>query len=111
MNATVNEPGNTTAPLLVSGYVHDGDYSLTLVLINPSSGPVTATVQVPGNPAGLSSFQAYISSNGSYWQNLQARRDQRHRDGDGSRATAWQPSTGLVSTRMLPVRWASRRPA
>ncbi len=69
VNATVSEPGNTAAPLLASGYVHDGDYSLTLVLVNPSAGSVTATVQVPAAPGGLSSFQAYLSSNGSYWQN------------------------------------------
>ncbi len=69
VNAAVSEPGNPTAPLLASAYVHDGDYSLTFVLVNPSPGPVTATIPLPDAPRGLSSFQAYVSSDGNYWQN------------------------------------------
>ncbi len=90
VNTTVSEPGNTAAPLLASAYVHDGDYSLTLVLVNPSSGPVTATIPLPAEPRGLSSFQAYVSSDGSFWQSS------RLAVADGT-ATVTVPGYGVVT--------------
>ena len=66
VNTTVSTAA--ASPLLASSYVHDGDYSLTLVLVNPSASAVSTTVQVPSYPQALTSFQAYVSSNGSYWQ-------------------------------------------
>ncbi len=68
VNAAVNEPGNPGAPLLTSAFVHDADYSLTVVLVNPSPNPVSATVAVPAEPRGLTAFGAYVSSDGNLWQ-------------------------------------------
>ena len=67
----VNAAVSTTASaaLLASAFVQDADYSLTLVLVNPSPNAVNATVAVPGYPRGLSAFQSFTSSDGSYWQN------------------------------------------
>ncbi len=67
----VNAAVSTTASaaLLASAYVQDTDYSLALVLVNPAAEAVNATVAVPEYPQGLSSFQSYTSSDGSYWQN------------------------------------------
>ncbi|MBE7212627.1 MAG: hypothetical protein INR65_16535, partial [Gluconacetobacter diazotrophicus] len=67
----VNASVSTAAgpPLLASAYVQDADYSLTVVLVNPSASAVSATVAVPAYPQGLGSFQGYTSSDGSYWQN------------------------------------------
>ena len=67
VNATVST--TASAALLASAFVQDTDYSLTLVLVNPSANAVNATVTIPGYPQGLSSFQGYTSSDGSYWQN------------------------------------------
>ncbi len=68
VDALVSEPGNPAAPLLASAYVHDADCSLTLVLVNPSANPVAATIPLPATPRGLVALQAYVSSDGSYWQ-------------------------------------------
>ena len=68
MDAAVSEPGNAVAPLLASAYVQDADYTLALVLVNPSANPVAATIPLPSEPQGLAVFQAYVSSDGSYWQ-------------------------------------------
>ena len=57
-----------SAPLLASAFVQDADYTLTLVLGNAAASAVNVTLTVPGYPRGLSSFQSYMSSDGSYWQ-------------------------------------------
>ena len=67
VNAAVSTTASTA--LLASAYVQDTDYALTVVLVNPAANAVNATLAVPGYPRGLSSFQSYTSSDGSYWQN------------------------------------------
>ena len=66
VSATVNSSASPT--LLASSYVHDADYSLAVVLVNPTGSTVSTTVQVPSYPRGLASFQCAVSSDGSYWQ-------------------------------------------
>jgi hypothetical protein len=44
------------------------DWSLTVVLINPSPSAATATIHIPSLPTGLKSFQSFTSASGSYWQ-------------------------------------------
>ncbi len=51
--------------LKASAYVHDEDAALTVVLINTSPDAQAVAVEAPG----ASSFDAYTSSEGSYWQN------------------------------------------
>ncbi len=94
VNATVSTPA--TAALLASGYVHDANHSLTLVLVNPAPTAVTATVQVPAYPPALSSFQANVSSEGSYWQGSRLPVKDGQAVHSPCRATAWPPSTGWV---------------
>ena len=53
----------------VSSYLHEGNKTLTVVLVNTSSSAQTVTVNVPSLAFGTGSFQAYTSSNGSFWQN------------------------------------------
>jgi hypothetical protein len=48
--------------------VHDANGTLTVILVNADAAAATVTVQVPAAPAGISSFDAHTSSNGSYWQ-------------------------------------------
>jgi O-glycosyl hydrolase len=59
---------NGSSTVLASSYINDASQSLTTVLINSASTAATATVGVPTYPSNIASFQAYTSSNGSYWQ-------------------------------------------
>jgi MYXO-CTERM domain-containing protein len=54
--------------LYASAYVHDADGTLTVILVNASASAVTAAVEVPASPAGITSFDGATSSDGSYWQ-------------------------------------------
>jgi len=62
---------NTTADqsaLLSSSYINDADATLTIVLINSNATSISAVINVPSSPTGLSSFNIYTSSNNNYWQ-------------------------------------------
>ena len=61
--------GSGAAQLLASAYVLDAARSLTIVLINENASPVTADLNLPAAPAGISSYQTFTSSDGSYWVN------------------------------------------
>lgn len=54
--------------LLSSAYVHDANGTLTVVLVNTQPSAVTATLDVPANPIGIASFDAYTSSDASYFK-------------------------------------------
>jgi hypothetical protein len=41
---------------------------MTVVLINATNAPVRAVVNSPAQPAGITSWQTFTSSNGAYWQ-------------------------------------------
>jgi O-glycosyl hydrolase len=62
-NATVTG----AAELLASSFVHDANGTLTVVLVNTSANDITATLDVPSTPSGITSFQAFTSKNGSLW--------------------------------------------
>jgi O-glycosyl hydrolase len=64
VNATVS--GSTN--LLASAYLHDTNRTLTVVVLNTSPNPLTATIAVPAQPPGITSFRAYTSSAANYWQ-------------------------------------------
>jgi len=51
--------------LLASAYVHDGDGTLTVVLVNAGASAATVAVQLPAQPAGLSAFELSTSSDGA----------------------------------------------
>jgi MYXO-CTERM domain-containing protein len=51
--------------LLASAYVHDGDGTLTVVLVNATPSLVAATLAVPAQPAGIDSFDLHTSSKDS----------------------------------------------
>jgi hypothetical protein len=52
--------------LLASAYAHEGDKTLTVVLINTASEDLTATLQLGRRALGASEFEAYASHDGSY---------------------------------------------
>ncbi len=54
--------------LLASAYVHDAAGTLTVVLVNTAASDVSASVSVPSAPAGIASFEAHTSKNGSLWK-------------------------------------------
>ena len=64
VNATVS--GSTS--LLASAYLHDTNGTLTVVMLNTSPDPFSATLDVPAQPPGITSFRAYTSSAASYWR-------------------------------------------
>ena len=57
-----------TTNLNVSAYLNTNNGTMTVVAINISPNPVTAALITPGLPTGISSWQTYTSSSGSYWQ-------------------------------------------
>ncbi|MHB8519284.1 MAG: immunoglobulin domain-containing protein [Limisphaerales bacterium] len=57
-----------SSTLYASAYHHITNQSLTIVLINSSPDATTATIQMPAEPAGLTAFQTFTSSNTNYWQ-------------------------------------------
>jgi hypothetical protein len=64
VNATVS--GSTT--LSASAFWHVTNGTMTVVIINASNNPVQAVINSPARPVGISSWQTFTSSNGSYWQ-------------------------------------------
>jgi O-glycosyl hydrolase len=64
VNATV--AGSTT--LTASAFLHQTNGTMTIVLINSTNSPVQAAVNSPARPAGITSWQTFTSSSGSYWQ-------------------------------------------
>jgi MYXO-CTERM domain-containing protein len=66
VRAEATVAGSTS--LYASAFVHDANGTLTVILVNADAAAATATVQVPSMPAGITSFDAHTSSNGSYWQ-------------------------------------------
>ncbi|MDX2109795.1 MAG: DUF1573 domain-containing protein [Verrucomicrobiota bacterium] len=64
----VNTATSGLSNVNVSAYVHDGNNTLTLVVVNGNASAVTAAITVPTSPAGITSFQTYKSSNANYWQ-------------------------------------------
>lgn len=63
----VNAAVSGSTNLLASAYLDETNLTLTVVLVNASSAPLSATINVPGTP-GVQSFRAFTSSNSSLWQ-------------------------------------------
>ncbi|HEX4121733.1 MAG TPA: hypothetical protein VH619_14015 [Verrucomicrobiae bacterium] len=64
VNATVSGDPALTA----SAFLHTTNGTMTIVLINATNTPVQAVVNSPAQPAGITSWQTFTSSAGSYWQ-------------------------------------------
>jgi O-glycosyl hydrolase len=67
-NAVRLGTSSTNSGVSASSYVQDTDKSLTVVLINSNATAQSVTVNVPALAFTISSFNAYTSSNNSYWQ-------------------------------------------
>jgi hypothetical protein len=65
VNATV--AGSAT--LSSSAFWHQTNGTMTVVLINTTNTAVQAVINSPAQPAGITSWQTFTSSNGNYWQN------------------------------------------
>lgn len=59
--------------VLTSAYIHDADGTLTIVVINCGSSAKSVTINVPGYPANMASFDTYTSSNDNYWNVSQSK--------------------------------------
>src|SRR5215469_9512197 len=64
VNATVSGDPTLTA----AAFLHVTNATMTMVLINQTNTPVQALVNSPAQPVGITSWQTFTSSNGSYWQ-------------------------------------------
>jgi hypothetical protein len=64
----VNTTVSGSTALTASAFWHVTNGTLTVVIINSSNSPVSAVVDSPTRPAGIPFWQAFTSSNGSYWQ-------------------------------------------
>jgi hypothetical protein len=64
VKATVS--GSTN--LLASAYLHDTNQTLTVVMLNTSPDPLSATIALPAQPPGITSFRTYTSSTANYWR-------------------------------------------
>ncbi len=64
----VDAPVAGSTNLLASAYLHDTNRTLTVVLLNTSPAPIPATLNVPAQPTGITSFRTFTSSDGSFWQ-------------------------------------------
>jgi hypothetical protein len=58
--------GSTT--LTASAFLHKTNGTMTVVIINASNSPAQVVVNSPAEPAGITSWQTFTSSDGSYWQ-------------------------------------------
>ncbi len=58
--------GSTT--LSACAFLHPTNGTMTIVLINSTNSPAQATINSPAQPAGITSWQTFTSSSGSYWQ-------------------------------------------
>ena len=63
----VNAAVGGSTNLLASAYLDETNRTLTVVLLNASSAPLAATINVPSAP-GIQSFRTFTSANSSYWQ-------------------------------------------
>jgi O-glycosyl hydrolase len=59
--------------VVTSAYIHDADGTLTIVVINCGSIAKPVTINVPGYPANIASFDTYTSGNDSYWNVSQSK--------------------------------------
>ena len=64
VNATVNGDATLTA----AAFLHVTNGTMTVVLINATNTPVQVVVNSPAQPAGITAWQTFTSSSGSYWQ-------------------------------------------
>jgi O-glycosyl hydrolase len=64
----VNTTVTGSSTLTASAFLHLTNGTMTIVLINATNTPVQAVIISPAQPAGISSWQTFTSSNGSYWQ-------------------------------------------
>ncbi len=90
VRVTADVSGTGASTLLASAYVHDADGTLTIVLVNTSASTVSPTIDVPSMPAGITSFDAWTSSDGSYWQPSSL-------DATGGQVTVPTPGYGVVT--------------
>ncbi len=64
VNATVSgDPA-----LAAAAFLHVTNGTMTVVLINATNTSVQAVVNSPAQPAGITAWQTFTSSSGSYWQ-------------------------------------------
>lgn len=54
--------------LLASAFLHETNQSLTVVLLNSGSSPLSTTIALPSQPPGLSQLRVFTSSDSAYWQ-------------------------------------------
>jgi O-glycosyl hydrolase len=64
----VNTTVSGDPALTAAAFLHVTNGTMTVVLINATNTPVPAVVNSPAQPLGIRSWQAFTSSNGSYWQ-------------------------------------------
>ncbi len=64
----VNTAVTGASALTACAFWHPTNGTMTMVLINATNTPAQATIQSPANPVGITSWQTYTSSSGSYWQ-------------------------------------------
>jgi O-glycosyl hydrolase len=53
--------------LLASAFLHDGNQTLTVVLLNSAATPLSATITLPSQPSGLTALRVFTSGNSNYW--------------------------------------------
>lgn len=76
--------------LFASAFLHDADGTLTVVLVNADPQAVSASLEVPSAPSGITSFDAHSSSADSYWQASMI-------DASGGKAAVSVPGYGVVT--------------
>jgi O-glycosyl hydrolase len=54
--------------LAAAAFLHPTNGTMTVVLINATNTSVQAVVNTPAQPSGITTWQTFTSSNGSYWQ-------------------------------------------
>jgi O-glycosyl hydrolase len=64
----VNAAVAGSATLTACAFLHVTNGTMTVVLINATNTAVQAVVNSPAQPVGITSWQTFTSSNGSYWQ-------------------------------------------
>jgi len=64
----VNTTISGTTALSACSFLHQTNGTMTVVIINASNSPVQAVINSPAEPAGITSWQTFTSSSGSYWQ-------------------------------------------
>lgn len=64
----IGTSAETEAEVLSSAYTHEGNGTLTVVLLNTSSSNQSRTLDIPGLENDQLTFDQFTSSNGQYWQ-------------------------------------------